>query len=50
MRGNLFKEGCFAEMATEIWRLEVLVNLWALEFSGVLWTSNMQIKKKNEPL
>ena len=31
----------------------MLVDFWALEFSGVLWTSDMQVKKKkrkDEPL
>ena len=30
--------------------MEVFVDLWALEFSEVLWTSDMQIKRKAEPL
>ena len=30
--------------------MEVLVDFWALEFSGVLWTSDVQIKKKKMSL
>ena len=45
--GNLFREGCFVETATGKLKVGNVRN--SLD-TGVLWTSDMQIKKKNEPL
>ena len=45
---NLFRERRLTEITTKIQRSGMFVNIWALEFSGVLWTSYMLVKEKSK--
>ena len=45
---NLFREGRLTKITTKIQRSGMFVNIWVLEFSGVLWTSYMLVEEKSK--